>query len=119
MLSLWCEYELLNVKDPPCAPRFYKAHGGIKTSLEPMALPSLFPRALPLRPIWLGFTINTLFYAAVLWLLIPGPFALRRLIRRKRGFCPDCGYDLRHADHDTCPECGAALLSAMRNLRPR
>jgi hypothetical protein len=23
-----------------------------------------------------------------------------------RGACPTCGYDLRGADHDACPECG-------------
>ncbi|MCZ6736067.1 MAG: hypothetical protein O7C65_09780 [Planctomycetota bacterium] len=63
-------------------------------------------QGLPLRPIWPGFAINTLFYAAILWLPIRGPFALRRLIRRERGLCVVCGYDLRHADHDACPECG-------------
>ena len=63
---------------------------------------------LPVGPIWPGFAINTLFWAAVLWLVIPGPFALRRLIRRKRGLCPACGYDLRHAEHEACPECGVA-----------
>ncbi|MCH8344945.1 MAG: hypothetical protein IH983_13290 [Planctomycetes bacterium] len=42
---------------------------------------------LPLRPIWPGFAVNTLFYAAILWLLIPVPFVLRRLIRHKRGLC--------------------------------
>lgn len=26
-----------------------------------------FPRCLPLRPVWPGFAINTLFYAAILW----------------------------------------------------
>ena len=67
------------------------------------------PRVLPLIPIWPGFAINTLFYATILWLVIPGPFALRRLIRRKRGLCVACGYDLSHADHDACPECGVAL----------
>ncbi len=61
---------------------------------------------LPLRPIWPGFAINTLFDAAILWPLILGPFALRRLIRRRRGLCPACGYDLRHAEHEACPECG-------------
>ncbi|MCH8152927.1 MAG: hypothetical protein IH830_11215 [Planctomycetes bacterium] len=61
---------------------------------------------LPLRPIWPGFAINTLFYAAILWPLISGPFALRHHIRRKRGLCVSCGYDLRHANHDVCPECG-------------
>ncbi len=63
---------------------------------------------LPLRPIWPGFAINTLFYAAILWPLILGPFALRRLIRRRRGLCPACGYDLRHAVHEACPECGVS-----------
>ncbi len=62
----------------------------------------------PYRPVWPGFAINTLFYAAILWLLIPGPFALRRLIRRRRGLCPACGYDLRHGEHKACPECGLA-----------
>ena len=40
--------------------------------------------ALPRRLIWPGFAINTIFYAAILWLLVCGPFALRRHIRRKR-----------------------------------
>ncbi len=66
-------------------------------------------RLLPLRPIWPGFALNTLFYAAVVWSLIFGRFALRRHIRRKRGLCVACGYDLRHADHDACPECGAMI----------
>ncbi len=60
----------------------------------------------PRMILWPGFAINTIFYAATLWLLIPGPFALRRLIRRKRGLCVACGYDIRHAEHDVCPECG-------------
>ena len=64
------------------------------------------PRLLPLSPIWPDFALNTLFYAAILWLLIPGPFALRRLIRQRRGLCPACGYDLRYGEHDACPECG-------------
>ena len=68
-------------------------------------------KTLPVRPIWPGFAVNTLFYAAVLWLLIAGPFVLHRFIRVRRGLCPACGYDLRHGEHDACPECGR-LLSA-------
>ena len=70
---------------------------------------TVFPKALPLRPIWSGFIVNTLFYAIILWLLIPGPFVLCRLIRLKRGRCPKCGYDLRGQLPGAgrgCPECG-------------
>ena len=65
-------------------------------------------RVLPLRPIWLGFAINTLFYAAILWMLWLSPFVVRRVVRRKRGRCINCGYDLRGTSEGGggCPECG-------------
>jgi hypothetical protein len=61
---------------------------------------------LPLRPIWTGFAVNTIFYATILWLLTLGPFTARRMIRRKRGRCLKCGYDLRGNLSPGCPECG-------------
>ena len=63
---------------------------------------------LPLHPIWPGFAINTIFYAVILWLLTLGPFTARRMIRRKRGRCIKCGYDLRgnFGGGGGCPECG-------------
>ncbi len=64
-------------------------------------------RRLPLRPIWPGFLVNTLFYAAVLWLLICGPFALRRFVRVKHGLCPACAYPI--GESGVCSECGGAL----------
>jgi len=63
-------------------------------------------RLIPLFPIWPGFAINTIFYAALLWLLTLGPFTARRMIRRKRGCCLKCGYDLRGKSESGCPECG-------------
>ncbi len=75
--------------------------------------------SVPYRPIMVGFFLNTLFYATLLWLFIFAAYALRRLIRRKRGLCVACGYDMRHADHAACPECGAALATAMPNPLPR
>ncbi len=59
-----------------------------------------------LRPVWPGFAINTIFYVLILWMLTLGPFAMRRAIRRKRGLCINCGYDLRNDFSAGCPECG-------------
>lgn len=42
-------------------------------------------RALPLRPIWPGFGVNTIIYAALAWLFFSGLFQARRFIRRKSG----------------------------------
>jgi len=65
---------------------------------------------LPLRPIWPEFAINTLFYAGVLWILFCGPFALRRMIRRRRGLCPHCAYPTWGGGQSpVCTECGAAV----------
>ncbi len=66
-------------------------------------------RGIPYGPIWPGFAINTLFYAAVLWLLIPGPFVLRRFVRVRRGLCPKCAYPM--GESAVCTECGKALSS--------
>jgi len=79
-------------------------------------------RLLPLRPIFPGFLVNTLFYAAIWFGIFFGVAALRRAIRRGRGRCVKCGYDLRghHSPHPHpqplsrgergvqvgCPECG-------------
>ncbi len=62
---------------------------------------------VPIQPIWPGFAVNTVFYAAALWLLIPGPFVLRRVIRVRRGLCPKCAYPA--GDSAACSECGKAL----------
>lgn len=75
-------------------------------------------RLPPLRPLWRGFAINTLFYAAIAFALIAGPFMvlrLRRSARSRRGLCITCGYNLRGLrgcgdDHAVCPECGARHL---------
>ena len=67
------------------------------------------PRSLPLLPVWPGFIANTLGYAVVLWLLIPGPFALRRWVRRRRGLCPKCAYPV--GESAVCTECGGELAT--------
>ncbi len=62
---------------------------------------------LPYHPTWPGFAVNTIFYAAILWLLIPGPFVLRRFIRLRRGLCPKCAYPM--GESSVCTECGCEL----------
>jgi hypothetical protein len=65
-------------------------------------------RVLPLRPMWPGLAANTALYASAVWMAVPGSLLLRRSLRRRRGQCGGCGYNLRHVDHQACPECGAA-----------
>jgi len=64
-------------------------------------------RLVPLYPRWTGLAVNSIFYGAIFWLAVPGPKLLRRVLRRRRGQCAGCGYDLTHHEHETCPECGA------------
>lgn len=62
---------------------------------------------LPLKCLWTDFMVNTVFYAAVLWMVFAFPIALRRRRRIKRGLCPACAYPV--GTSDLCTECGAAV----------
>lgn len=64
---------------------------------------------LPYSPLYPGFVLNTVFYAAVLWAISLGRAALLRTLRRRANRCPNCGYNLKGLPADTspkCPECG-------------
>ncbi len=61
----------------------------------------------PVHPIIHGFLLNTLLYAALLWLLMYGPFVLRRFLRLRRGLCPKCAYPM--GESSVCSECGNTL----------
>jgi hypothetical protein len=56
--------------------------------------------------------VNTLFYAALLWLLFFAPFTLRRHLRARRGLCQACAYPVGEAA--VCSECGAVVRSKKR-----
>lgn len=62
---------------------------------------------LPLRPLVIGFALNAIAYAVILFLLVGGVFALRRHGRRKRGLCPACAYP--RGESGVCSECGQSL----------
>jgi hypothetical protein len=71
---------------------------------------------VPFVPIWPGFAINTIFYAAMLWLLWIATGKIRRFIivrgRVRQGRCPACGFIIAPgtaaASGGPCSECGAA-----------
>ena len=68
------------------------------------------PPWLLYRPLWPGFAVNSLLYAAVatvLWVLCISPILLRRFVRVKRGLCPACAYPV--GESVVCTECGNAL----------
>jgi hypothetical protein len=96
---------------------FYSLHGGIVNHMgtvrrvDALELPDSLAskahnadRRLPLAPLWPGFAINTLFYAAILWVLFIGPFKLRRRRRLRHGLCPACAYPVGVSE--ACTECG-------------
>ncbi len=60
----------------------------------------------PLDPrlvlLWCLELIGALFISA--FLVIPW---VRRQVRRRRGLCVVCGYDVRATEDNCCPECGA------------
>jgi hypothetical protein len=55
---------------------------------------------------WPGFALNTLIYAAAAALAAALWRTSTRALRRLRGRCPRCAYDLRAEPGGGCPECG-------------
>ena len=107
--ALWMEFRA------PLAPGALTVHGGLRVEGLPFGSDvlggrsrygSTSPKALPLRPRWPGLVLNTLIYAVVLGVLLAPAWQLRQTLRRRRGHCPACGYDLHAAAGEVCPECG-------------
>ena len=74
---------------------------------------------LPLRPLWLGFGVNTVLFTSVSWGVALLLVASRRVIRRKRGHCIKCGYDLRGDFSAGCSECGWRRASETETAREK
>ncbi|HWB19395.1 MAG TPA: hypothetical protein VG711_03775 [Phycisphaerales bacterium] len=101
MLSMWSAME-----SPQIAKYSFKVHGGWEVpGMTGHQLGwMIVPRVIPRRVIWKGLVVNTFFYGVVLWVLFAVPFAIRRMIRRKRNLCPRCGYPVGVSE--VCTECG-------------
>ncbi len=110
LAALWCRWDAGLVPGGPEDGKLL--HGGIE--LEPVkpqrqgTRNADDQRALPLRPIWRGLAVDSLLYALIWFILVGGVGFVRREIRRVQGRCIKCGYDLRGAEHEVCPECGIA-----------
>jgi hypothetical protein len=72
---------------------------------------SLGGEGYPLRPIWPGAILNSLFYGAILFGLWRAIVVLRRRRRLRRNQCVACAYSLDGIASPACPECGQPNLS--------
>lgn len=66
-------------------------------------------RPLPLRPLWTGFAVDALIFSAGSFAVFASVGVTRRGLRRRRGRCESCGYDLGGLER--CPECGLETRS--------
>lgn len=73
-----------------------------------------YSNLVPLRPLPLGFIVNSVLYASILLSLVAALFAIRRTLRRRRNLCPACAYNLAGLSpaSTTCPECGKPVRPA-------
>ncbi len=69
---------------------------------------------LPCRPIAAGFAADSVLYAALWSALLFVPGRIGRVVRRLRGRCPRCAYELAHLGHERCPECGFERRAARK-----
>ena len=105
---LWGDYVLWPVRGTSGMYEITDSRWMIFLGDSSMQVPTRYDaRALPLHLLETGFAINTIFYAAILWLLFAAPFALRRRRRIKRGLCPACAYPI--GTSPVCTECGMLL----------
>jgi len=110
-LALWCEInsEWL-VKDKRYKPET-SAGGGVDDSNINLSSSRRNLLAIGLRPLWKGFLLDSLIYAALWLILITLFLTLWKLcvwpMRKIRKRCLKCGYDLRgNVSGGGCPECG-------------
>jgi hypothetical protein len=84
-------------------------HGGaaLDDKSPRSARPKVPEQALPWQFVWSGLAVDSIFYGAAFLGITLVLRWLRSALRRRRGLCPTCAYDLRATPPGSpCPECG-------------
>jgi hypothetical protein len=68
-----------------------------------------YAAVLPAHVIWPGFLVDMAFWGGAAFIVWGAPGLVRRGVRRGRGRCVGCGYELK--DLSTCPECGSGFVA--------
>lgn len=111
MLAMWCSFETRTwviaedgkrTWQPARPTSLYQPSASFQFSLPA----GMGDRPLPLRPIALGFVVDTAFYSFAWWSLLLGIPRARRWNRCRKNRCVQCAYELRGIDSQHCPECG-------------
>jgi len=71
---------------------------------------STVTRAVPLRPVWPGFVVNTVLYAATATVVLRVIRLAYGRLRTTLGKCPSCGYPVGVSE--VCTECGGEVRAA-------
>ncbi len=102
--SLGCDAWALDFAWPAAASDW---HGGWRWAFDVNYKSEMRTVTLPLRPLWPGFALDTVFFAAVSGVILFGWRGLVRRRRLRRGRCPACAYPI--GSSAVCTECGEAL----------
>lgn len=110
-LAFWCRFDTIGQTAGGEPPWVGTPVGGIALQWPAVShdwyLPPPPLTALPFWPLWRGLALDVAFFAVLWWSVLFGRRALLRSLRRRRGQCAACGYDLRGTPAGTpCPECG-------------
>lgn len=107
-----------------CMEGLWRTSNGTRVDEEYVARlpdwPGVQPNALsriPLRPMWGAVLLNALLVGLPFHLAFAF-YGTRRIVRRRRGRCMRCGYDLRRAAEQRCSECGTSFYRRLHKARP-
>ncbi|MCH8822922.1 MAG: hypothetical protein IH984_05370 [Planctomycetes bacterium] len=90
----------------PMLSEYFKKNGYDEKYVQDVLKPDIYQEST----LWIGIWANGLVIGLILYaagrVCISVAVAHKTRLKYKYGHCQTCGYDLTHADHKACPECG-------------